>query len=66
MLILFLCSYIMRMTQSAAMTLCLAISYGGRDEITRVAQTLAQAVQAGRLQPQDITEELFQGITLSY
>jgi undecaprenyl diphosphate synthase len=48
--------------QSAAMTLCLAISYGGRDEITRVTQTLAQAVKAGRLQPEDITEELFQGI----
>ncbi len=35
-----------------------AINYGGREEITRAARRLAQQVQAGRLAPEDITEEL--------
>ncbi len=36
----------------------IAINYGGRDEIVRAARTLAERVQAGTLQPQDITERL--------
>lgn len=35
-----------------------AINYGGRQEITRAARRLAQQVQAGRLAPEEITEEL--------
>ena len=36
----------------------LCVNYGGRDEIVRAARTLAERVQAGTLQPQDITERL--------
>ena len=44
--------------QNSTLQLTLALSYGGRDEITRAAQSLAVEVQAGRMQPADITEEL--------
>jgi undecaprenyl diphosphate synthase len=43
--------------QNATLQLNLALSYGGRDEITRAAQALAAEVQAGRLRPADITED---------
>lgn len=43
---------------NSALQLNLALSYGGRDEITRAAQSLAVEVQAGRVRPADITEEL--------
>jgi undecaprenyl diphosphate synthase len=43
--------------QNSTLQLNLALSYGGRDEITRAAQALAAEVQAGRMQPTDITEE---------
>jgi undecaprenyl diphosphate synthase len=36
--------------------LVLAIDYGGRDELTRVAQQLAEDVQSGKLTPAEITE----------
>jgi undecaprenyl diphosphate synthase len=39
-------------------TLTLALSYGGRAEITATVQKLAREVQAGRLEPDEITEEL--------
>ena len=38
----------------------IAINYGGRQEILRAAQTLAQRVKDGQLEPQDITQELFE------
>ena len=41
------------------MILNLALSYGGRHEILRAAKRIAQEVQAGRIQPDDITQELF-------
>lgn len=44
--------------QNSALQLNLALSYGGRDEITRAARSLAGEVHAGRLRPADITEEL--------
>jgi len=44
--------------QNSTLQLTLALSYGGRDEITRAAQSLAVEVQAGRMRPADITEEL--------
>ena len=40
------------------MTLNIAVNYGGRPEIVRAAQTLAEKVKAGQLQPEDITEEM--------
>lgn len=41
-----------------AMTLILALGYGGRAELTHAAQSLAEDASAGRLLPAEITEEL--------
>lgn len=41
------------------MVLTLALSYGGRDEITRAARCLAMDVKEGRLGVQDIDEDTF-------
>ncbi|MBQ8967863.1 isoprenyl transferase [Ruminococcus sp.] len=43
-----------------AMTLVLAINYGGRDEICHSMKTLAEKVKLGELDPQDITEEMIE------
>ena len=43
--------------QKAEMTLTLALSYGGREEIATAARELAADVAAGRLQPEDVTED---------
>ena len=40
-------------------TLCVALSYGGRQEITAAARNLAKKVQQGQLNPQDIDEKTF-------
>jgi len=40
-------------------TLTLALSYSARWEITEAARQLAQAVQSGRVRPEDIDETLF-------
>ncbi|MCU0538456.1 MAG: isoprenyl transferase [Desulfobacterales bacterium] len=42
---------------NSALQLNLALSYGGRDEITRAARAIARRVQAGTLNPESITEE---------
>jgi undecaprenyl diphosphate synthase len=39
------------------MTLTLALSYGGREEIALAARQLAEEVKAGRILPDDITEK---------
>jgi undecaprenyl diphosphate synthase len=41
------------------MTLCLALSYGGREAILSAARQLAEAAVSGRLQPNQITEDTF-------
>jgi undecaprenyl diphosphate synthase len=41
------------------LTVALALSYGGRSEIVRAAQTLARDVLAGKLAPSDIDAALF-------
>ena len=41
------------------MVLNLALSYGGRAEIIEATQRIAREVAAGRLHPDDITEDLF-------
>lgn len=41
------------------MTLTLALSYAGRNELVRAARRLAEDVAAGRLSPADIDEESF-------
>ncbi len=43
------------------MVLNLAMNYGGRAELTRAMRLLAVRVQAGELEPQDITEEMISG-----
>jgi undecaprenyl diphosphate synthase len=45
--------------EGARMTLTLALSYGGRNEIVRAAQTLAQDLLAGRLRLEDINPASF-------
>ena len=42
--------------QGEGMVLTLALSYGGRDEISRAAQKLAQECLEGRLKPADISQ----------
>jgi len=42
---------------NTGMTLNIAVNYGGRPEIVRAAQRLAQQVAAGQLTPDQITEE---------
>jgi undecaprenyl diphosphate synthase len=39
------------------MTLTLALSYGGREEIADAARELAKAVAAGRIRPEEVTPE---------
>ena len=41
------------------MTVVLAVSYGGREEIVNAARALAQAVREGRVQPDTIDERMF-------
>lgn len=41
-----------------AMTLLIAINYGGRDEIAHSVRVLAEQVKSGRLEPQDITDKM--------
>lgn len=43
---------------NAGATVVIAVDYGGQWDIAQAAQKLARQVQAGRLQPQDITPEL--------
>jgi undecaprenyl diphosphate synthase len=42
---------------NAEMTLTLALSYGGREEIANAARELAKAVAAGRIRPDDVTPD---------
>ena len=39
------------------MTLCLAINYGARMEITEAVQRIAELVKSGQLRPEDISEK---------
>ncbi|MDX2470930.1 MAG: isoprenyl transferase [SAR324 cluster bacterium] len=39
------------------MVLCLAVDYGGRDEIVRMVQSMAAVVKTGDLEPEAISEE---------
>ena len=43
---------------NSAINMVLALSYGSRQEITAAARKLAERVQRGELQPQEITPEL--------
>ena len=39
--------------------LTIALNYGGRDEVARATKRLAQDVQAGKLDPRDVSDETF-------
>jgi undecaprenyl diphosphate synthase len=43
------------------LTLVMALDYGGRDDILAAVRSVASQVQAGHLDPKDITEDLFSG-----
>ena len=45
--------------ENVALTLTLALNYGGRMEIVDAVRTLAEAARRGELKPDDITEDLF-------
>ena len=47
-----------RTAHNSAMTLSIAASYGGRQDIARAARQLAEEVAAGRLRPEQIDEAL--------
>lgn len=40
------------------MTLTIAINYGGRDEIRRAVTKIAEEVKAGKIQPEDINDQM--------
>jgi undecaprenyl diphosphate synthase len=43
---------------NSAISLTIALSYGGRDEIVAAARAIAQKAAAGRLDPAEVTEEV--------
>jgi undecaprenyl diphosphate synthase len=45
-------------SQNRGMTLCLALSYGGREMIAKAARELARAVARGEVDPEDVDVEL--------
>jgi undecaprenyl diphosphate synthase len=45
-----------------AMTLTLALSYGGREEIVAAARELARRVEKGELRPDDVTDSALHGL----
>ncbi len=46
---------------NTSMTLCLALSYGGREMITEAARRLCRQVAAGLLRPEDVDARAFEG-----
>ncbi len=44
---------------NAGLTMCLAINYGGRDEIVRAARRIARRTASGEIQARSISERLF-------
>jgi undecaprenyl diphosphate synthase len=48
-------------SENSKMVLSLALSYGGRQEISRALKRIAEKVEAGDIHPEDITEELITG-----
>lgn len=46
--------------QNRGTNLCLALSYGGRQEIADACRQIAEEIQAGRMAPEDVSEEAIQ------
>lgn len=52
--------FIERVTEkNKNMVLCLALSYGGKNEILKAVKKIAKEVKEGRISPEDIDEKLF-------
>ena len=49
-----------RTLANAALTLTVALNYGGRNEIVGAARRIAEAVADGRLRPEQVTAEVFE------
>ena len=45
--------------ENDSMTLCVALSYGGRQEIAAAARKIAELVQSGGLKPEDVDADMF-------
>jgi undecaprenyl diphosphate synthase len=43
------------------MVLCMALSYGGKNEIIKAVKRLAKKIKEGKVSPEDINETLFRG-----
>ena len=50
--------------RTTGMTLCLAVNYGGRTEIGDAARRLAEDVQAGRVEPDQVDESALRLVSL--
>lgn len=48
--------------QNDKMTLCLAISYGSRQEIVNAARKIAELAKRGDIQPEDVDVKMFSGM----
>ncbi len=46
--------------ENTTLDLIIALSYGGRAEITNAARSIAEKVKAGELEPEEVTEPLFE------
>ena len=49
------------LSKNNGLTLIMALSYGGRTEIVDAVRSIAKQVKAGKLDPADITEQVFAG-----
>ncbi len=49
-----------RTAQNTGLTLVVAVNYGGRWDIVQACRRVAEEVEAGRMQPDDITADLIQ------
>jgi undecaprenyl diphosphate synthase len=47
------------LSKNNGLTLVMALSYGGRTEIVEAARSIGRTIQAGKLDPADITEQIF-------
>ena len=46
--------------ECTGMTLCLAINYGGRQELSDAVSRIAAKVKSGEIDPSDVSEELIE------
>jgi undecaprenyl diphosphate synthase len=59
------CSLEERTADNPGLTCAVALSYGGKQDIVQAAQHAARLVAAGKLQPEDLSEDVFQSLLLT-